>query len=216
MGYHRAGFNVSGVDIKHHHRYPFQHWTGDALSILQERQDEFDAFHASPPCQAFTRARKLQGNCHPDLINVTRAALLLTGKPFVIENVPGAPLQNPVMLCGFMFGLNFYRHRLFESNINLSTPKHPTHTAPLAKMGRPAKEYEVLQYVGHFSGIPRARREMQTPWMSQHGMSQAVPPAYAEWVGRQLITALDNLESGATANNKRVTFASPIAEAATA
>lgn len=216
MGYHRAGFSVSGVDIKHHHRYPFQHWTGDALQIIKERQDEFDAFHASPPCQAFTRARKLQGNCHHDLIEATRTVLLLTGKPFVIENVPGAPLQNPVMLCGFMFGLNFYRHRLFESNIKLSALPHPTHTAPLAKMGRPPKSGELLQYVGHFSGVPRGRREMQTPWMSQYGMAQCVPPAYAEYIGSQLINALDALESGATKNNKRVTFASPIAEAATA
>jgi DNA (cytosine-5)-methyltransferase 1 len=93
---------------------------------------------------------------------------------------------------------------------------HPPHHAPLQELGEPCLKGQIMQLVGHFSGVEQGRREMQTPWMSQHGMSQAVPPAYTEWVGRQLIAALDNLESGATANNSRVTFASPIAEAATA
>jgi DNA (cytosine-5)-methyltransferase 1 len=203
VGYHRAGFDVVGVDINHQPRYPFKLWVGDALSVIKERRDEFDAFHASPPCQAFTRARKLQGNCHPDLISVTREALQLTGKLFVIENVPGAPLHNPVVLCGLMFGLNFYRHRLFESNIAISTSPHPPHIAPLAKMGRVAKEHEVLQCVGNFSGVERGRREMQTPWMSQHGMAQCVPPAYTEFIGRQLINALELLNPAQQSANSR-------------
>jgi len=201
MGYHKAGFDVVGVDIKPQPRYPFEILIGEALQIVKERRDEFDAFHASPPCQAFTRARKLQGNTHVNLIDVTREALKATGKPYVIENVPGAPLHNPVVLCGLMFGLNFYRHRLFETNVALSAVQHPPHTASLAKMGRPPKEHEVLQFVGHFSGVERGRREMQTPWMSQYGMSQAIPPAYTEWIGHQIINALENMESGATSAN---------------
>jgi len=216
MGYHKAGFDVVGVDIKPQSSYPFKILIGDALKIVKERRDEFDAFHASPPCQAFTRTRKLQGNTHVDLIGVTREALKATGKPYVIENVPGAPLHNPVVLCGLMFGLNFYRHRLFETNIVLSAVQHPPHTAPLAKMGRPPKEHEVLQFVGHFSGVERGRREMQTPWMSQYGMSQAIPPAYTEWIGRQLINALDTLESGAQAYNTPMAGETPqICEAQT-
>jgi DNA (cytosine-5)-methyltransferase 1 len=204
MGYHKAGFNVVGVDIKKQPRYPFEQLVGDAIITIKERQDDFDAFHASPPCQAFTRARKLQGNEHFDLIGVTRDALVATGKPFVIENVPGAPLKNPTLLCGLMFGLNFYRHRLFESNIVLDFMFHPPHHAPLTKLGLPPKENEILQTVGHFSGVPRARREMQTPWMSQFGMAQCIPPAYTEWIGRQIINALENKESGFTsANNAR-------------
>jgi DNA (cytosine-5)-methyltransferase 1 len=183
MGYHLAGFEVVGVDINPQPKYPFEFYQADAINF---DCTGFDAIHASPPCQAFTRARKLQGNIHADLIGVTRAKLVATGLPFIIENVPGAPLQTPIVLCGLMFGLNFYRHRHFEVSFPCDTPEHSQHTRPLAKMGRPPKENEVLQFVGHFSGVPRGRKELCTPWMSQHGMAQCVPPAYTEYIGKQL------------------------------
>lgn len=183
VGYSLAGFDIVGVDIEPQPKYPFEFHCADALSF---DLSGFDAIHASPPCQAHTRARKLQGNTHVDLIGVTRDKLVASGKPFVIENVPGAPVQNPIELCGLMFGLNFYRHRLFEMNFKCEVPVHPLHTKPLAKMGRPPKEDEVLQFVGHFSGVPRGRKELNTPWMSQYGMAQCVPPAYTEFIGKQL------------------------------
>lgn len=213
FGYHLAGFDVVGVDIKPQPHYPFEMVVGDAIQVAKMRRAEFVAFHASPPCQAFTRARKLQGNSHPDLIGVTREFLQSTGAPWCIENVPGAPLVDPSVLCGLMFGLNFYRHRLFETNFFLPSLEHPPHQAPLAKMGRPALPSEVLQVVGHFSGVPRARREMQCPWMLQGELAQAIPPQYTEFIGVNMLCALDIMESGSTAYNRPIM---PLPKAATA
>ncbi|MGW5790990.1 hypothetical protein ACWEV3_10330 [Saccharopolyspora sp. NPDC003752] len=99
MGYHRAGFDVVGGDIARQPRYPFEFHQADALEFLAAHGHEFDAIHASPPCQAFTNAQRIRGNDHPDLIAPTRDLLITTGRPWVIENVEGAPLHNPVMLC---------------------------------------------------------------------------------------------------------------------
>ena len=194
-GYRSAGFEVVGVDIKPQPNYPFRFILGDALTVAKGLQDDFDVLHASPPCQAFTKARKLQGNKHVNLIPKTRSFLQSTGKPWCIENVPGSPLVNPVELCGLMFDLKLYRHRLFETNFYLPSPNHPDHKFPLCKMGRPAKDNEVLHIVGHFSGVPRARKDMGIPWMSQSELAQAIPPAYTKYIGEQLIAVL-NKESG--------------------
>jgi len=207
FGYHLAGFDVVGVDIKPQPHYPFEMVVGDAIQVAKMRREEFDAFHASPPCQAFTKARKLQGNSHPNLVGVTRDFLHSTGAPWCIENVPGAPLINPAVLCGLMFGLNLYRHRLFETNFYLPKLEHRPHHAPQAKMGRPALSTEILQVVGHFSGVPRARREMQCPWMSQYELAQAIPPKYTEFIGINMLCALEDKESSATAHNSQSEFA---------
>src|SRR4030042_2837765 len=114
MGYHRAGFEVVGVDIKPQPHYPFEFHQADALTFPL---DEFDAYHASPPCQAFTKYKNLRKDLpsrYPNLIPSTRRRLTDTDKPFVIENVEGSPLINPIVLCGSMFGLDVRRHRLFE------------------------------------------------------------------------------------------------------
>ena len=119
MGYHRAGFQVVGVDIKPQPRYPFEFHQADALEYLAQHGAEFDAIHASPPCQAYSEATPMERRQdHPDLINPTREAILKTGKPFVIENVESARnrLVNPVMLCGSSLGLLIERHRYFEIN----------------------------------------------------------------------------------------------------
>ena len=187
VGYHRAGFEVVGVDIAFQKNYPYEFHQGDALKYLLEHWQEFDAIHASPPCQAFTNAQRIQGRDHPDYITATRSALQLIGKPWIIENVPGSPLNNPVELCGAMFRLTTYRHRLFESNIQLTTPPHPMHEAPTAKMGRRPAPGEFMHVVGHFSGINEARHAMGIDWMSRDEMSEAIPPAYTEHLGRQLI-----------------------------
>ncbi|MFB9953561.1 DNA cytosine methyltransferase [Cellulomonas denverensis] len=138
MGYRRAGFDVVGVDIDPQPRYPFEFHQGDALKFLLEHHGEFDAFHASPPCQAYTLAQRIQGNDHPDFIAATRSAFELIGKPWVIENVPGSPLNHPVTYCGASFpGLRVYRHRLFESSIPLTPPTHAEHSAPPHEDGPP-------------------------------------------------------------------------------
>lgn len=192
MGYHRAGFEVVGVDngCRFRRRYPFEFHRADALTFVHDHGHEFDAIHASPPCQAYSEAQKLRANDHPDLIPPVREALLDLGKPYVIENVMGAPLKNPVMLCGAMFGLRTYRHRLFETNWDLTPPEHPAHLAKTAKMGRPVKDDEFMHVVGNFSNVALGREIMGMPWASRDGLREAIPPAYTEFVGRQLLDSL--------------------------
>src|SRR5574337_20985 len=112
MGYHRAGFDVVGVDINPQQRYPFEFHQADAMTF---DLSGFDAIHASPPCQAYTVLGGREDLSHyPDLVDAVRERLQASGKPWIIENVPGAPLRDPITLCGAMFGLRRYRHRLFE------------------------------------------------------------------------------------------------------
>lgn len=199
-GYALAGFDVLGVDIKPQRRYPFGFHRGDALEFLRENKSAFrkafgmgfDAVHASPPCQAFTNARKIRGREHPDLIEPTRELLESLGVPYIIENVVGAPLHNPVMLCGAMFpGLRVYRHRLFESNIPLVVPAHPEHVAPLRKMGRAPRDGEFMHVVGNFSGAAEGRAAMGIDWMTRDGLREAIPPAFTAFLGAQLLAFFD-------------------------
>ena len=189
MGYHRAGFEVVGVDINPQPRYPFEFVQGDALAYLMEYGHEFDAIHASPPCQAFTNAQKIMGNRHPDYLEAVRA-LLPAGVPYVIENVPGAPLKDPIELCGAMFGLRTYRHRLFESNVALVAPEHPEHVVRTTKMGRAPRPGEFMHVVGNFSGVAAAREAMGIDWMSRDGLRESIPPAYTEFIGAALVRHL--------------------------
>jgi DNA (cytosine-5)-methyltransferase 1 len=190
MGYHRAGFEVTGVDINPQPRYPFLFYKADAIEFVKKHGHKFDAIHASPPCQAHSKAQRIQANEHPDLIEPTREALQASGRPWVIENVVGAPLLSPVELCGAMFGLRTYRHRLFETSFTAETPEHPEHTAPLTKMGRPLKAGEFMHIVGHFTGTDQAREIMAMPWATREGLREAIPPAYTAYLGRQLIGQL--------------------------
>lgn len=194
MGYHQAGFDVFGVDIQTQPRYPFPFHLGDAIAVLdnEEFMAGFDAIHASPPCQAHSKAQKIRKNDHPDLIADTRAALEATGKPYVIENVPGAPLKAPVLLCGCMFPeLNVYRERHFEtSGFRWDPPLHYPHTQRQTKMGRPPVAGERIQPVGNFSGAEQAREAMGMPWASREGLREAIPPAYTRFIGEQLMAAL--------------------------
>lgn len=193
-GYHLAGFDVTGVDIRpiKHHPPGITFVHGDALAYLEAHGHEFDAVHASPPCRAYTYARfgaPVQYH-HPRLIEPTRDALKALGKPYVMENVPGAPLVSPAVLCGAMFGLKTYRHRLFETSFPLAAdvPEHPRHEARSARMGRAAGEGEFHSLVGNFSGLERAREVMGMPWANQDGIRQAVPPVYTRWVGLYLLS----------------------------
>lgn len=185
-GYVQAGFEVVGVDIDPQPRYPFDFVQADALEYVAAHGREFDAIHASPPCQAYTNAQRIQDNDHPELVAPLRGLLVASGKPFVIENVPGAPLVDPVMLCGSMFGIATYRHRLFETNWELSAPDHPEHKARTAKMGRPARDDEFMHIVGNFSGVDRAREIMSMPWANRDGLREAIPPAFTSFIGAAL------------------------------
>jgi DNA (cytosine-5)-methyltransferase 1 len=195
MGYHRAGFEVVGVDIEPQPNYPFEFIQGDALKFLMENWREFDRYHASPPCQAHTNAQRIQGREHPDYIACVRNAFELIRwrsprRHWVIENVPGAPLLSPIELCGAMFGLGTYRHRLFESSSDLVPPTHPGHVAPITKMGRPPQPGEFMHVVGNFSGVSQARAAMGIEWMTRDELRESIPPAYTEHIGRQLIAHL--------------------------
>ena len=184
-GLQLAGFQVTGVDIAKQPRY-----CGDAFhqaDALTFPLEEFDFIWASPPCQAFTRARKLQGNVHPDLIEPIRNRLVASGVPYCIESVEGAPLINPMLLCGAMFGLGVYRHRLFETSFFMMEPGHPPHDAPITKMGRPPRDGEFMHVVGNFSGVAKAQRAMGIDWLGQGGLREAIPPAYSEFIGRAAI-----------------------------
>jgi DNA (cytosine-5)-methyltransferase 1 len=192
MGYHRAGFEVVGVDHRPQPRYPFASLQADALAFVAAHGREFDAIHASPPCQRFTVMQRVRGRDHPDLIGLTRSALCHVARPHVIENVPGAPLDSPVMLCGAMFpGLRVYRHRLFESDYLWLAPPHARHRERFPRAGRGPNGNGWLSVAGHFTDAEAGRLAMGIDWMTRDELAQAIPPAYTEWVGRQLLRALE-------------------------
>jgi DNA (cytosine-5)-methyltransferase 1 len=189
MGYSRAGFEVIGVDNKPRKNYPFQFILHDALRFLDEMDLSYwDAIAASPPCQAYCKATQITGtqSNHPDLVAPVRERLMASGLPYIIENVPGSPLIDPVTLCGEMFGLKTYRHRLFETNWPLKQPDHPKHTHKNGKLGYMPKDDEYMFVVGNFSGVDRAKEAMGINWMSRDELSQAIPPAYTEYIGHEL------------------------------
>jgi len=190
-GYARAGFRVVGVDIEYQPNYPFDFIRGDAVKFIKACGKRFDAIHASPPCQAYSATWQIQMNDHPELIEPTRDAIADIGCPYVIENVEGAPLRDPVVLCGAMFDIRTYRHRLFEfGGFEMTAPEHPDHVWRQAKMGRPPAEDEFMHVVGNFSNVSLGREIMGMPWASRNELSEAIPVAYSEYVGRHLITAL--------------------------
>jgi len=193
MGYHRAGFDVVGVDMHFQPHYPFEFVRADALEYIREHGHEFDVIHASPPCQQYSCTASLHDNQHPDLVVPTREALQATGKPYVIENVPGAPLENYVILCGTMFGLRVIRHRWFECKpLILMAPRtcqHWARCAPTSKIPKPDQFWSVA---GKFGGVESASAAMGIDWMEHdYEVSQAIPPAYTEWIGKQLFAMLE-------------------------
>lgn len=188
MGLHRAGFSVSGVDIKPQPRYPFDFVQMDALDALIGDLSQYDLIWASPPCQLFCALKTREDlSGYPDLIDPVRQRLLAHGIPFVIENVPGAPIRQDLMLCGGMFGLRSYRHRYFECNFPIEQPTHPAHRVRVNRRGENRREHwanggfiTITGDVGTYCG-PEA---MGIDWMSGNEMSEAIPPAYAEYIGR--------------------------------
>ncbi|EFE82942.1 gp77 [Streptomyces albidoflavus] len=193
-GYADAGFEVTGVDIRPQPRYPYTFVQAEAVAFVLAHGAEFDVIHASPPCQHDSDCQRIQGRTHPDLIAPTRTALQACGRPWVLENVRGAvpKLEQPVMLCGPMFGVQTYRHRYFETGGGLTLHQliHPAHVVPQAKMGRPVPPGYFGQFVGNFSGVDLARRVMGVPWMNRDGIRECIPPAYTQWIGHHALTHL--------------------------
>lgn len=188
MGLHRAGFDVVGVDIEPQPHYPFAFVQADAMRP-PFRLSVFDFIWASPPCQSYAITnniwKKPTGH-YPDLVAPTRAMLRASGKPFIIENVPGAPLLSPLTLCGRMFGLRVYRHRLFECSEFILAPPHHSHSEK-ASYGRTPKADEFFTISGHFGDVEGGKKAMGIDWMTRNELSQAIPPAYSEFLGRQVM-----------------------------
>ena len=197
------------MDITPQPNYPYTFILADALTIPLSFIQEFDAIHASPPCQAYSDLAKRNGNGDdwPQLIEPVREMLERSGKPWVIENVDGAPLRSPVVLCGTMFpGLRVIRHRLFESNISLTQPHHIPHGEhPRCHTFDKRKSHygqtdEWTDFVSVNGGgncsIAAARDAMGIDWMTKKEINEAIPPAYAEHVGRDLLAYLQGEKHG--------------------
>lgn len=205
MGYYRAGFDVVGVDIEPQPNYPFEFIQANALKLDASFLETFDVVHASPPCQSYSDLAKRNRNADdwPRLVEPVRRMLRRSGKPFVIENVEGAPLIDPLMLCGTMFPqLRVVRHRLFESNVELRAPEHGrhplvfTHDKRKAHYGKLNQDTSFVQVTGGGNcSLANARDAMGIDWMTKSELNESVPPAYTEYIGRQLVTHLKNLDS---------------------
>ncbi len=235
MGYHRAGFEVVGVDIAPQPRYPFPFYQADALAMTRDVIEgcwhesssksslpgmlaaclgHFDAVHASPVCKAFSQmtrtAARYGDKEHPDQIAPIRALLNDWGGPYVIENVPGAPLIDPTLLCGSMFDLDVRRHRLFETNWPMGdhdwgcrhriwTPRFAPNRSDRRK--NPSARARVVSVAGgggggHGQRADDWRRAMGIEWMNRDELAQAIPPAYTQWIGARL---KDHLSAGVAA-----------------
>lgn len=192
-GYKLAGFHVTGIDIEPQPRYAGDKFIqADALEFIARHGHEFDVIHTSPPCQGYSQMNHLIKGEYPMLIGEVRDVLRSTGKPFVIENVIGAPLENPIMLCGTMFGLRVIRHRIFETSPPIwFAPFTCQHWLKCQKQGRkPDPDRHFITVTGNFSGQDYARRAMGIDWMSRAELSQAIPPAYTKWLGERLMDLL--------------------------
>lgn len=186
-GYQLAGFYVVGVDIRQQPHYCGEEfYQSDALEFVAAHGHEFDLIHASPPCQRYSQCTPREyREGHPDLIGAVRLALQKTGKPYIIENVPGARslLHEPGMLCGTMFGLPLFRHRYFEVHPQIHLWPQCHHTEPpvlvsgtTRRKSRGRKEYSIAE----------KRAAMGIDWMTTSELDEAIPPAYTEWIGTHL------------------------------
>lgn len=193
MGYSRAGFDVVGVDNRPQPRYPFRFVLADALEYVAAHGREYDCVHASPPCQKYTVAQNAAKNAdaHPDLVGPVRDLLKATGKPYAIENVIGAPMQNAVMLCGLSFGLKVRRHRLFETNFFvMGKPCQCRNQDYYVIFGHEVRNRRHGESAGRKNSIKEGRKAMDIDWMTRAELSEAIPPAYAEHIGWHLMQHL--------------------------
>jgi len=204
VGYHRAGFDVVGVDTNPQPNYPFEFHRGDAIATLEAFATyqtvayplgHFQAIHASPPCQDYSRAMRHLSGDYPRLIDPVRDLMEAAGLPWVIENVPGAPIptqstldgRHGVELCGSMFGLRVYRHRLFETSFPLAAPRSCDHTVLAMNPHNQAGRDRIYEEFGRQDPDPIWNAEMGVPWMTRYEGREAIPPAYTEYIGTQLL-----------------------------
>jgi len=201
MGYHRAGFNVVGVDLNPQPNYPFRFIQGDAMAHLKRRWHRYDAIHASPPCQHFSAGALQAGTRHEhlDLLNPTLDFLEGIETPWVVENVlPAAKryraMRADIVLCGTMFGLGVFRHRAFQSNVPLASPPHYKHRGKVGDgkyesvHGNPggSSKRDGIKW----GNVKAWRKAMDIDWMTAKELAQAIPPAYTEFIGKILIESL--------------------------
>ena len=194
MGYYRAGFEVEGVDIKPQPHYPFKFYQADALEFPLEG---YDAYHASPPCQAWCKYANVHKDLaikYPDVIECIRGLLKASGKPYIIENVPRAPLADYIVrLCGSSFYLPIRRHRHFESNVPMMTPpcnhgwqkpQYPSSTGrkPMSRCTMEIGSWDIP--------LEQQREGMGIDWMTVEELSEAIPPKYTEYIGSHLLNLL--------------------------
>jgi DNA (cytosine-5)-methyltransferase 1 len=216
MGYHRAGFEVVGVDIERQPNYPFEFHQGDALNFLEglrtglcvdanEHGEQwlslayFHAIHASPPCQDYSRAMRHLAFSQPRLIDPVRDMLKAAGLPWVVENVPGAPLrtasnllgEHGVELCGSMFGLPVRRHRLFETSMAIWAPCGCDHSQPAMNPHNQAGRDRITEEHGRGDQERPWREAMGVPWMGRYEAREAIPPAYTEYIGGCLMAEVE-------------------------
>lgn len=222
MGYHKAGFDVYGLDyqLQKNYPFPFIQWDlerGIPWPLIWQQwhilPSDVAAYHASPPCQVHSQLKNIHKKNpdyqikHIDLIPHTREMLKSTGKPYIIENVTGArkSLVNPIMLCGKSFDLKVYRHRLFECNFFVLSPSHIKHDDKTPRAGGGVSPKGFVTVCGHggvkylpedFEGGFKeyARMAMGITWMSRAELSQAIPPTYTEFIGNQLINQLEGIK----------------------
>lgn len=192
MGYAKAGYDVVGMDIKHGKRYPFEYIRRDVMTLTPEDLQGFDLIHASPPCQTYSVTKHLRvaqgkSTSKQDLLEGVRLLLIASGVPYVIENVKGAPLIDPVQVCGSAFGLKVRRHRLFESSMPLKgTDCHHK------QQGRPVGIYgsmrDEIPGGGHTAKtMDEAHNAMGINWMLWGELVEAIPPAYTHYIGQQIL-----------------------------
>jgi len=206
MGYFRAGFAVTGVDIEAQSSYPFPFIRSDAFAYLHDHGHEYDLIHASPPCQYYSRASRNNPAemlwYDDDLLTRACDQLRASGKSYVIENVEDAKysLNRPVILCGTMFGLKLYRHRAFEVSFPVTRLVHPRHVALVQRnsyLPTPERPFmTVTGRNGHHSKrwIRTAAEYLGVPWAADNlnGVVEAIPPDYTEYIGRQYLAALES------------------------
>ncbi len=197
MGYYRAGFDVIGVDVQRQPRYPFRFVQADALRPPFDLS-AFDAIHASPPCQQYSMASQSQRNAgkeYPDLVDATREMLETSGLPWVIENVPGAPIRPDIVMCGCQVGLELRRVRWFETSWRAFSLTHPCdHRGPVVSVvghGTPTYVRKIWKAkYGRDPNIHDYRAAMGIDWMNRSELSQAIPPAYTHHVGEQMLRTI--------------------------
>lgn len=193
-GYAQAGFEITGIDLKHGKRYEYEYIKGDVRDYLnKEFLQKFDVIHASPPCQTHSvtkHLRNAQGRTTTkkiDMIDEVRKALILSEKPYIIENVPKAPLINTILLCGSYFNLKVRRHRIFESNLKLKGTicNHKAQGRPIGVYG--TLNDEIPNGGKTAKNIDEARKAMGIDWMIWGELIEAIPPHYTKFLGKQII-----------------------------